>query len=124
MNIKTFSGDGELQLIHGYGDGGFRVTQQRYKGDLVLFPRTAIEWKVPNLETLCLADLGPVLGDTPPALLLLGAGDAPQSQLSQLAAELKDSGISLELMSTPAACRTWNVLMTEGREAAAVLVAV
>jgi len=124
VNIKTFSGDGELQLIHGYGDGGFRVTHQRYKGDLVLFPRTAIEWKVPDLETLCLADLGPVLGDTPPALLLLGAGEAPQSQLSQLAAELKDKGISLELMSTPAACRTWNVLMTEGREAAAVLVAV
>jgi len=124
VDIKTFSGDGELQLIHGYGDGGFRVTNQRYKGDLVLFPRTTIEWTVPNLETLCFADLATVLGDTPPGLLLLGAGEAPQSQLSQLAAELKDRGISLELMSTPAACRTWNVLMTEGRQAAAVLVAV
>jgi len=65
VDIKTFSGDGELQLIHGYGDGGFRVTNQRYKGDLVLFPRTTIEWTVPNLETLCFADLETVLGDTP-----------------------------------------------------------
>ena len=44
--------------------------------------------------------------------------------MSDLAGSLKVLGIALELMSTAAACRTWNVLMSEGRDAAAGVYAV
>ncbi|MGB1613716.1 MAG: MTH938/NDUFAF3 family protein, partial [Candidatus Puniceispirillaceae bacterium] len=40
------------------------------------------------------------------------------------ASALRDKGVKLEVMSTAAACRTWNVLLTEGRTAAAGLLAV
>ena len=51
---------------------------------------------------------------------IYGAGEAG----AQLAAALREEGIKLEVMSTAAACRTWNVLLTEGRAVAAGLLAV
>ena len=124
IEIRNFDGDGELQIVHGYGDGGFRVTSQSYQGDLLLLPRLTREWRCPDPITLRFADLEHLLGETPPPLFLLGAGPAPQQHLPELAADLKVNGINLELMSTAAACRTWNVLMSEGRNAAAALIAV
>ena len=66
-------------------------------------------------------DILPLFGITPPPLLIFGAGDAPQAPLTTLGITLREAGVNLELMSTPAACRTWNVLMSEGRNAAACL---
>ena len=60
----------------------------------------------------------PHIGGTPPPLFLLGVGGAPMLPLNKLVASLKNTGIALEVMSTAAACRTWNVLMSEGRDAA------
>ena len=114
----------DLQLIHGYGDGGFRVTGTRHTGDLLLLPRVTVAWEHPPLDTLTFNDVAPFLGDTPPPLFLLGVGAAPMHQYAELTADLKAHDISLELMSTAAACRTWNVLMSEGRSAAAGLIAV
>ena len=124
IEIRNFDGDGELQIVHGYGDGGFRVTSQSYRGDLLLLPRLTREWRCPDPITLRFANLERLLGETPPPLFLLGTGPAPQQHLPELTADLKFNGINLELMSTAAACRTWNVLMSEGRNAAAALIAV
>ena len=124
IEIKGFESDSELQIVHGYGNNSFRVTNQRYLGDLLLLPRLTREWRCPEITRLCFADLKPLLGNVPPPLFLLGAGPAPQQQLPELLADLKANGINLELMSTAAACRTWNVLMSEGRNAAALLIAI
>ena len=124
INIQKFDGDGELQLVHRYGGGGFRVTGRGYQSDLVLLPRLAREWHCADVHSLRFADLEPLLGVEPPPLFLLGAGLAPKQPLPDLAADLNANGMNLELMSTAAACRTWNVLMSEGRNAAALLIAI
>lgn len=124
MELKTLNAASDLQLIHGYGDGGFRVTGTRHSGDMLLLPRLAQSWAHPELADLMFADIAPLLGDTPPPLFLLGVGAAPSRQYLELAADLKANGVSLELMSTAAACRTWNVLMSEGRNAAVGLIAI
>ena len=103
--VKTFGDGSDLQLIHGYGDGGFRVSQERYAGDLFLLPRQATSWN-------------------PPARIdELGAGEAPMHPFFELGNALRRHGVAFEALSTAAACRTWNVLMSEGRSAAAALVA-
>ena len=124
MEIKTQEAARDLQLIHGYGDGGFRVTGTRYTGDLLVLPRRAQEWSHPELDDLRFADLTLLLGESPPPLFVLGVGAAPMQQYLALAESLKENGINLEVMSTAAACRTWNVLMSEGRDAAVGLIAV
>ena len=125
VDIKSFGEGSDLQLIHGYGDGGFRVSGTRHSGSLFLLPRLTTAWKPPtDLNDLTASDLVPLLGDPAAPLLVLGAGQAPQHPFSDLGASLRAHGIAFELLSTPAACRTWNVLMSEGRAAAAALVAI
>ena len=125
VDIKTFGDGSDLQLVHGYGDGGFRVSGTRHSGSLFLLPRSATRWTPPtNIDGLTAQDLLPLLGDPVAPLLVLGAGAPPQHPFTELGAALRAHGVAFELLSTPAACRTWNVLMSEGRSAAAALVAI
>ena len=125
VEVRTFGEGSDLQLVHGYGDGGFRVSGTHYDGSLFLLPRLASPWTPPaNLDSLTVEDLMPYLGTPTAPLLVLGTGDAPQHPFTDLGAALRDQGVAFELLSTPAACRTWNVLMSEGRAAAAALVAI
>ena len=125
VDIKSFGEGSDLQLVHGYGDGGFRVSGTRHSGNLFLLPRLTTIWTPPtDLDDLTADDLMPLLGDPAAPLLVLGAGEAPQHPFTELGAALRAHGVAFELLSTPAACRTWNVLMSEGRAAAAALVAI
>ena len=124
VTIKTIQSDNDLQIIHGYGDGGFRISGNRFSGSVFVTMRHTSLWSPPTPEQLtasAIIDLAP--GEVS-SLLLLGIGAAPLSPLKTLADDLKQQGIALELMSTAAACRTWNVLISEGRNAAAALYAV
>ena len=124
VTIKTLQPDGDLQIIHGYGDGGFRISGSRFAGSVVVTPRETVLWTPPAADKLSANTITALLsGDLPP-LLLLGIGAAPLDPLQALTEDLKQHGIALELMSTAAACRTWNVLISEGRNAAAALYAV
>ena len=125
VEISSFGEGSDLQLVHGYGDGGFRVSGARHGGDLFLLPRRASPWEPPaDLDKLRFKDIAPYLGDAPPPLFVFGTGGAPAHPFLALGADFRAHGIAFELLSTPAACRTWNVLMSEGRDAAAGLVAV
>ncbi|MEC8551113.1 MAG: Mth938-like domain-containing protein [Pseudomonadota bacterium] len=125
VDIRTFGDGSDLQLIHGYGDGGFRVAGERHGGSLFLHTRQAQAWEPPqNLDQLTVDELMPLIGANVPPLLVLGTGAPPNHPFSDLGQAFREKGIALEVLSTPAACRTWNVLMSEGRIAAAALVAI
>ena len=125
VDIRTFGDGSDLQLIHGYGDGGFRVAGERHGGSLFLHTRLAQAWEPPqNLDQLKVDELMPLIGANVPPLLVLGTGAPPNHPFSDLGQAFREKGIALEVLSTPAACRTWNVLMSEGRIAAAALVAI
>ncbi len=125
VDIRSFENSGDLQLINGYGENIFRIAGERYTGSIMLIPRQTFSWKPPvNITDLTLDHILPHLGKALPPLFILGVGGAPIAPLNELAISLKNVNIALELMSTAAACRTWNVLMSEGRDAAAGLYAV
>ena len=125
VDIRSFEGASGLQLIHGYGGNSFRISGERYSGSVLVHPRQAAIWTPPaKPETLTTDDLLPHFGDDFPPLLILGVGGAPMDPMNDLSAALRLHGIALEVMSTPAACRTWNVLMSEGRNAVTGLYAV
>jgi uncharacterized protein len=118
VDIRTFDGASDLQLIHGYGGNSFRISGERYSGSVLVYPRRTAIWTPPaNPETLTIDDLLLHFGDNFPPLFILGVGGAPLNPMNDLSAALSKHKIALEVMSTPAACRTWNVLMSEGRDA-------
>ena len=110
------------QLINSYGDGGFRISGRRYEGSvLVLFDR------VVPINVLRINDLTPQFVDEfkgpAPQILLVGCGDSMGLVPNDVTVALRDRGVVVEPMDTGAACRTYNVLLTEGRRAAALLIA-
>lgn len=124
VEIRQFGDGSDLQLIHGYGDGGFRVSGERHSGSLFLLPRQSQVWTPPaDLDELRADNLLPLMDGADIPLLILGSGEAPMHPFTGLGDELRTRGIAFEVLSTAAACRTWNVLMSEGRAAAAALVA-
>ena len=118
VDIRSFDGASDLQLIHGYGGNSFRISGERHSGSVLVHPRQTAIWKPPaKPEKLTIDDLLPHFGDVFPPLFILGVGGAPMDPMNDLSTALRLHGIALEVMSTPAACRTWNVLMSEGRTA-------
>ena len=125
IDVRAFSNKSNLKLINGYGDNSFRVSGQIHSGSIILSPRRTLSWSPPeNSNDLTVEHIVPLLGKMPPPLFILGVGGAPMAPMIDLSGSLKILGIALELMSTAAACRTWNVLMSEGRDAAAGIYAI
>jgi|AGTN01.3.fsa_nt_gi Uncharacterized conserved protein len=115
----------EKQLIHGYGDLGFTVTGTRHQGSVLVLPDRTLAWTVTAMAGLSLDSLAPILAAEPrPAILLLGCGRGMVPVPREVRDALKAAGIVAEPMDTGAACRTYNVLLTEGRDVAAALIAV
>ena len=107
--------------IDGYGPGGFRVAGDWHAGPLLLTANGRSTFAAPiTLETLA-----PVLApDADLDLVVIGQGEeiAPIPRDARQA--LEAAGIGIEIMATPSACRTYNVLLTEDRRVAAILVPV
>lgn len=113
------------QVINAYGNGGFVVSGIRYSGSVLVFPDRTLAWSVTDAAAITTESLAPVFaGQLSPEILLLGLGAATGSLANELQAALKERGAIVEAMSTGAACRTYNVLTSEMRRAAAALIAV
>lgn len=125
VSIKEFADDGKLQIIHAYGNGGFRIAKQPYTGSQLVFLRQTISWDAQTIEDITIASLQPIIeAEMRPEIVLFGLGETQMSHLPDIRAELHKFDIKMDVMSTPAACRTWNVLLTEGRLAAAAILAI
>lgn len=111
------------QVIESYGAGRFRVSGAVHEGSVIVFPDRTEPWPVSAFDQIDPDSFAGVYG-ADVDLLLLGCG--PQMCLvpGALRQPLRTGGIVLEPMATGAACRTFNVLMAEGRRVAAALIAV
>jgi len=113
------------RVIERYGNGGFRVTGESYRGSILVLPDWAAAWPLTTIDQLDLASLEPVLTAEPPVeVLLIGCGPSMAFIDPALRAAARARGVALEPMDTGAACRTYNVLMAEDRRVAAALIAV
>lgn len=109
--------------IDSYGGGGFRVAEVFHPGSILLTPGGVFAWPVAA---------APAAGDFAPAIaeaaeidvLLIGMGPEIAPLGAEARAALEEAGLGFELMSTGSACRTYNVLLSEGRRVAAALIAV
>lgn len=110
------------QIIKSYG-GGFKVADCNYRGSIIVFPERTVKWQAATAHEITIDSLDEAVNGGC-GILLVGCGRdflAPPPLLRQ---ELKRKGVVLEWMNTGAACRTFNILLAEGRQAAAALIAV
>jgi uncharacterized protein len=111
--------------IDSYGGGGFRLSGVFHVGGLALTPSGAEVWAVDGPEAMTVAAFQTFIDRAAEVdVLLVGMGTEIAPLPAEARAALEAAGIGVEIMSTPSACRTFNVLLAEDRLVAAALVAV
>lgn len=112
---------GSLNTVTAYGEGYFEINQIRHEGALLLRPIGEVtHWPVAGFDALTEADFAALL-DLKPELVLLGTGPTHRFPSPRLTAALARDRIGVEVMASSAACRTYNILMSEGRQVLAAL---
>ena len=104
--------------IDSYGDGFFRVASEVHHGDMLIFPDAVLGWGGYGDRAAIIAQAGQI------DVLFIGTGAEIAHIPAAFRAAMEGAGIGVEQMSTPAACRTYNVLLGEGRRIGAALFAV
>ena len=108
--------------IQAYEPDKATVNDQILQSSFIIAPETLItHWPVTSLATLELPHWEPLL-TLAPHIILLGVGDTMAFPPQQLLAPLYEKGIGIEIMTNSAACRTYNVLVSEGRYVAAGII--
>jgi len=109
------------RLIRAYEPGRITIGEQHYHTSLILTGQRLIEdWRPRLAGELLREDFTPIL-ELQPEILLLGTGSRLDFPSPALTAHLLQNGIGVEVMDTAAACRTFNILLSEQRRVAAAL---
>ena len=113
-----------LQPIQAYGKGGFTIAGARHAGSVLVLPDRVLPWAATDPEVLDEAAFAPLRAVEPvPDILVVGTGAAFVLLPHALRQAIRAWGPVVEVMTTPAGCRTYNVLLSEGRRVAAALIA-
>jgi uncharacterized protein len=78
-------------------------------------------WEGKNVDKITIKEIEYILKKEPD-VLIFGTGKEPVTPERNLIFNLAKKGIGLEVMTTPAACRTFNILISEGRDPIAILI--
>lgn len=104
-----------------YGDGYVEVNEVRYTSSVVVMPEgDVIPWPVHRFEDLAEGSFA-LLAALAPEIVIFGSGQKLRFLHPRLLKELSAKRIGTETMDLFAACRTYNILMAEGRKVAAAL---
>lgn len=108
-------------LITGYGNGFVEVNKQRFSQHLIVMPdKLILDWSAKDFTRLNELDFTELV-NLSPEVVLLGTGSIHRFVHPKLTATLTEKGVAVECMTTHAACRTFNILMSEGRNVVAAL---
>jgi uncharacterized protein len=121
LKIEREQAEGK-NLFTGYGEGYVAVNGARHGASLVVSgDRLVTDWPVASVEGLSADHLAAIV-ELKPEIVLLGTGARFGFPEPALLAPLYKAGIGVEVMDTPAACRTYNILLGEGRNVVAALI--
>lgn len=119
--IKFTRETSEANLVSAWERGGVRVGEEWIRSNLILSAEEVLrDWAAADPAALQLADLEPAMA-LDPQLIIVGTGASLKLPDVDLMTEVAARGIGLEIMDTPAACRTYNVLVHERRAVVAAL---
>jgi len=112
-----------LNTVTGYGPDHIDVNRLRHAGALVLTPDGPVQaWAAGRLDQLQAGHFAALLAHEP-EVVLIGTGPTQRFLPPAVTLPLAQARIGFEVMDSPAACRTFNILVAEGRRVVAAFVA-
>lgn len=115
LNEVVYSG---AVPVEGYGPGFFRLGGKVYEGPILVMPAGISGWSGVGDAAAILAAAGSI------DVLFIGMGAEIAPLDRTFRATLEEAGIGVEIMASPPACRTYNVLLSEGRRVGLALLPV
>jgi uncharacterized protein len=111
----------EVQVVQSYGSGRFRISNVVYEHAVLVLPDRTLHWDADDTSPLTIESLAPLRESGAVKILLVGGGKRALQIPENVRVWLREAGIVAETMDTGAACRTYGVLLAEGRRVAAAL---
>ncbi len=109
-------------LIDAYDKESVTVAGQVYQSSRLVTPAAgAVSWQVDRFEGLMADSLLPVV-ELRPQVVLIGTGARQRFPAPAVLRHLIDARIGFEIMDTGSACRTYNLLASEGRKVLAAII--
>jgi len=119
MKLQIIEGDGTYQIqrvdLH-----SVTINEKAYTHSIIVMPESLNEWAVPHFDALNVAHFEQLCA-LRPEVVLLGTGQKIRFPPPDLLVPLINEGIGVEVMDTQAACRTYMILIADGRKVAAAL---
>jgi uncharacterized protein len=112
----------EGYVITAYGENSISINGKSFKQSLII-TRTKLNenWELSTVELLQADHINQILAFNP-ELIIIGTGDKLIFPAVEVYSGIIKHGIGVDFMDTRAACRTYNILMSEGRDVVAGLI--
>ncbi len=112
----------QYQTVTAYDDGGVEINAKRFAYSLLLMPEVPPRpWPAATFEELTVDHFALIEQDVPD-VVILGTGARQRFVHPKLTAALAARRVGVECMDSKAACRTYNILMGEGRKVTLALI--
>ena len=109
-------------VITAYDDNSVSINGKTFSQSLVVAgTRLHEHWDIEDIELLTSSHIELVLSFQP-ELIIIGTGNNLVFPAVEIYSGIIEYGIGVDFMDTGAACRTYNILMSEGREVVAGLI--
>lgn len=120
MKFHLLASEGTQYLINAYTHDSVTINELVYRDNLIVMTTQLQQWSARSFESLCVKDFA-ALCALKPELILLGTGSRLRFPKPALMLPCIEANLGVEVMDMRAACRTYNILMGEGRNVAAAL---
>ena len=111
--------------IESYGNGGFKIAGEKFEGNIIILPESVHKFTAADIDNAVVEDLAPIIENADNIeVLLIGGGSTTEFFSKDVEKLMRSHRITMEYMDTGAAARTYNVLLSEERKVAVVLIAV
>ena len=122
MKLHADSRNAALNTVTGYSQAGIEINAIEYTHSVLLLPEGPVTaWNVANVQAIDSIHID-TMAQFLPELIVLGTGLKQHFLHPALQARLVSQRIGIEVMNTAAACRTYNILMAEGRKVLGALI--
>lgn len=110
------------QTVTAYDVDSVKINDVQFTSSLIVTPTTApVVWPVNHYQAINTVHLEQILA-TSPDLVILGTGQQQHFLNSNMLKPFMQQRVGIEMMSNDAACRTYNILMSEGRKVTLCLI--
>lgn len=120
MDVTPAAAEG-MKIIKSYGDKSFKVNDDFFCGSIIISPFSVKTWGVSDYDEISINNLDNI-DDV--ELIIIGCGEKHMPVPGDIQKYFSEKNIAVESMTTGAACRTYNVLLVEGRKISVALIAV